>query len=148
MWLDRDMAAGGAVGKRRRRQTFSDAAIQFCLSIKCLFGLALRQTLGAGGEPAAAGVGAGLAGAGLQHGVPTSEDAAGPDHLPSQRRAPQLLVDRGVKFLGEGEWKRWEARGRVPPRVAQGASGHRRADAGDPCGRGHEQCDWRRADAA
>ena len=26
--------------------------------------------------------GAGLAGAGLQHGVPTSEDAAGPDHLP------------------------------------------------------------------
>lgn len=36
----------GASGKRGRQPTFSDAAIQFCLSIKCLFGLALRQILG------------------------------------------------------------------------------------------------------
>ena len=35
-----------ATGKRGRQRTFSDAAIQFCLSIKCLFGLALRQSLG------------------------------------------------------------------------------------------------------
>jgi hypothetical protein len=35
-----------ASGKRGRQQTFTDAAIQFCLSIKCLFGLALRQSLG------------------------------------------------------------------------------------------------------
>jgi len=35
-----------ATGKRGRQPTFSDAAIQFCLSIKCLFGLALRQSLG------------------------------------------------------------------------------------------------------
>lgn len=33
-------------GKRGRNRTFSDAAIQFCLIIKCLFGLPLRQTLG------------------------------------------------------------------------------------------------------
>ena len=33
-------------GKRGRQRTFSDAAIQFCLSIKCLFCLALRQSLG------------------------------------------------------------------------------------------------------
>jgi hypothetical protein len=33
-------------GKRGHQQTFSDAAIQFCLGIKCLFGLALRQSLG------------------------------------------------------------------------------------------------------
>lgn len=29
-----------------RSETYSDAAIQFCLSIKVLFGLALRQTIG------------------------------------------------------------------------------------------------------
>lgn len=47
MWLDRDMQwLAAPSGKRGRRQTFSDAAIQFCLSIKCLFGQALRQTLG------------------------------------------------------------------------------------------------------
>ena len=34
-----------ASGKRGRQQVFSDAAIQFCLRIKCLFGLALRQTV-------------------------------------------------------------------------------------------------------
>lgn len=33
-------------GKRGRRPTSSDAAIQFCLSIKCLFILAQRQALG------------------------------------------------------------------------------------------------------
>jgi hypothetical protein len=33
-------------GKRGRTPTLSDAAIQFCLSIKCLFDLALRQALG------------------------------------------------------------------------------------------------------
>lgn len=33
-------------GKRGRSPQFSDAAIQFCLTIKNLFGLALRQTTG------------------------------------------------------------------------------------------------------
>ena len=33
-------------GKRGCPATFSDAAIQFCLSIKVLFGLALRQAIG------------------------------------------------------------------------------------------------------
>ena len=33
-------------GKRGRQHIFSNAAIQFCLGIKCLFGLALRQSLG------------------------------------------------------------------------------------------------------
>jgi hypothetical protein len=32
-------------GKLGRDQTYSDAAIQFCLTIKGLFGLALRQSL-------------------------------------------------------------------------------------------------------
>ena len=47
IWLDKDMQwYAPASGKRGRQQTFTDAAIQFCLSIKCLFGLALRQSLG------------------------------------------------------------------------------------------------------
>lgn len=33
-------------GKQGRSQTFSDAAIQFCLSRKCLFGQPRRQALG------------------------------------------------------------------------------------------------------
>ena len=35
-----------ASGKRGRKRVFSGAAIPFCLRIKCLFGLALRQSLG------------------------------------------------------------------------------------------------------
>lgn len=34
-----------ANGRRGRQRVFSDAAIRFCLSIKCLFGPALRQSL-------------------------------------------------------------------------------------------------------
>ena len=47
IWLDRDTQWPGAPhGKRGRTRTFSDAAIQFCLTIKCLFNLALRQAVG------------------------------------------------------------------------------------------------------
>ena len=47
MWLDRRMQwLAAPSGKRRRRQTFSDAAIQFCVSIKCLFNQPLHQALG------------------------------------------------------------------------------------------------------
>ena len=46
-WLDKDMQCFPLpTGKRSCGPTFSDAAIQLCLSIKCLFGLALRQVLG------------------------------------------------------------------------------------------------------
>lgn len=42
LWLDNDMNwQAPTKGKRGRQPTFSDAAIQFCLTIKCLFGLAL-----------------------------------------------------------------------------------------------------------
>jgi hypothetical protein len=33
-------------GKRGRQQTYSDTAIQTCLTMKVLFGMALRQTMG------------------------------------------------------------------------------------------------------
>ncbi|MFT5934630.1 MAG: hypothetical protein ACI9M6_001684 [Hydrogenophaga sp.] len=47
IWRDKDMPRyATASGKRGRQRAFSDAAIPFCLSIKCLFGLALRQSLG------------------------------------------------------------------------------------------------------
>ena len=47
IWLDRDLQwTGMASGKRGRPSLFSDAAIQFCLTIKALFGLALRQAMG------------------------------------------------------------------------------------------------------
>ena len=59
LWLDRDMQwLAAPSGKRGRRQTFSDAAIQFCLSIKGLFRLALLNRFGQIGraqtEPVAA----------------------------------------------------------------------------------------------
>ena len=45
--LDRDMQCLAVPnGRRGRQRVFSETAIQFCLSIKCLFDLALRQSLG------------------------------------------------------------------------------------------------------
>lgn len=47
VWLDKDLQwYAPATGKRGRQPIFSDATIQFCLSIKSLFGLPLRQILG------------------------------------------------------------------------------------------------------
>jgi hypothetical protein len=47
IWLDPTMRwQGQPNGRRGRDQTFSDQAIQFCLSIKCLFNLPLRQAMG------------------------------------------------------------------------------------------------------
>ena len=95
-----------ASGKRGRQQTFTDAAIQFCLSIKCLFGLALRQSLGL--------IQSLLRLAGLNWRVPDFSTISRRQRtlqvqLPYQRSATalDLLVDStGIKFLGEGEWKR------------------------------------------
>ena len=47
IWFDPDMAwVPAPTGKRGRQPQYSDAAIQTCLSMKVLFGLALRQTTG------------------------------------------------------------------------------------------------------
>ncbi len=47
IWFDPEMAWMPApAGKRGRQQSFSDAAIQTCLTLKVLFGLPLRQTTG------------------------------------------------------------------------------------------------------
>ena len=47
IWFDPDMTWDAApTGRRGRHQTYSDAAIQTCLLMKVLFGMALRQTAG------------------------------------------------------------------------------------------------------
>ena len=107
MWLDQSMQwLAAPSGKRGRSPRFSDAAIQFCLSIKCLFGQPLRQTLGM--------VQSLLRLAKLDWPVPDFSTVCRRQktlqaqiiYRPSQ--APlQLLVDStGIKFLCEGEWKR------------------------------------------
>ena len=47
VWFDPQMEwLAGPRGHRSRPATFSDAAIQTCLTLKALFGLPLRQTTG------------------------------------------------------------------------------------------------------
>lgn len=95
-----------ASGKRGRQRTFSDAAIQLCLSIKCLFALALRQSLGL--------VQRLLCLAELDWKVPDySTVCRCQKNLQVQLpyRVATCALDRlvdstGSKFLGQGEWKR------------------------------------------
>ena len=47
IWFDPDMAwAAKPTGKRGRQPVYSNAAVQTCLTMKVLFGMALRQTTG------------------------------------------------------------------------------------------------------
>ncbi len=106
MWRYENMQwLGTPSGKRGRSPTFSDAAIQFCLSIKCLFGQPLRQALGM--------VQSLLRLAKLDWRVPDFSTVCRRQktlrvelsYQPSKSPL-QLLVDStGIKFLGEGEWK-------------------------------------------
>lgn len=106
LWIDKDMdwlAAGS--GKRGRAETFSDAAVQFCLMVKNLFGLALRQATGR--------VASLLKLSGLDWPMPDYSTLCRRQQrlqvCISYRPNPNglhLLVDStGVKMLGEGEWK-------------------------------------------
>ena len=106
VWLDADLQwQAPSSGRTGRPAVFSDAAIQFCLTLKCMFGLGLRQTTG-------------LAESLLQL---AKLDWAVPDYSTLCRRQKtlsvaitarpnnaglHLLIDStGVKMLGEGEWK-------------------------------------------
>ena len=93
-----------ASGRRGRQQTYSDAAIQACLTFKVLFGLPLRQTTGF--------VESLLKLVGLDWAVPdfstlcrrqrtltvalSYQGSAGPLHL--------LIDSTRIKAEGEGEW--------------------------------------------
>lgn len=105
IWFDPDMTwAAKATGKRGRQPIYSDPAIQPCLTMKVLFGMALRQTTGFVES--------------LLH--LTGLDWAVPDFSTLSRRQKTLAVNipfrgsqgplhllidsTGIKVEGEGEW--------------------------------------------
>lgn len=96
---------GSASGKRGRQPKYSEAAIQFCLTNKGLFNLALRQVMGMAQSL--------LKLAGLDWQVPDfSTVSRRQKDLPVTIGAQptttglHLPVDStGIKMLGEGEWK-------------------------------------------
>ena len=107
LWIDKEMSwQGEAAGKRGRIMTFSDAAIQFCLTIKGLFSLPLRQTTGF--------VESLLRLAGLTWPVPDYSTLCRRQktitvdipYRPSEKGLHLLVDSTGIKMLGEGEWKR------------------------------------------
>jgi hypothetical protein len=112
IWLDRDMQwLATPSGKRGRQQMFSDACIQFCLSLKCLFNLPLRQTLGL--------VQSLLQLAGLDWPVPDYSTLSRRQktlqvQLPYRRRGDgplDLLIDStGIKFCGRRRMETQKAR--------------------------------------
>jgi len=105
IWFDAEMNWDAApTGKRGRQPTYSDAAVQACLTMKVLFGMALRQTTGF--------VESLLRLTGLDWVVPDFSTLSrrqrtlavnipyrgskGPLHL--------LIDSTGIKVEGEGEW--------------------------------------------
>ena len=106
IWLDPSMNWHGQVsGKRGRSPTFSDEAIQFCLSIKCLFSLPLRQAMGMTQSL--------LQLAGLDWPVPDYSTVSrrqktlrvAIEVVPTTTGLHLLVDSTGIKMLGEGEWK-------------------------------------------
>jgi hypothetical protein len=96
---------GSASGKRGRIPKYSEAAVQFCLTVKGLFNLPLRQAMGMAQSL--------LELARLDWRVPDfSTVSRRQEHLSVTIGAQptttglHLLVDStGIKMLGEGEWK-------------------------------------------
>ena len=91
-------------GKRGRSATFTDAAIQACLTLKALFGLPLRQTTGL--------VASLLELAGLDWPVPDFSTlcrrqqglSVAIPYRPSSGALHLLIDSTGIKAEGEGEW--------------------------------------------
>jgi hypothetical protein len=126
IWLDKDMTwLAPHDGSPGRPAVFSDAAIQFCLTIKVLFKLPLRQGTGM--------VASLLKMADLNLAVPDYTTLCRRQktlavQIPYRRAdGPlNLLVDStGIKFLGDGEWnarkhgvqgrRYWRKMGWLPP---------------------------------
>ena len=106
VWLDPGMEwFSVSRNKPGRPAIFSDVAIEFCLTMKSLFGLALRQTTGF--------VESLLRLLGLDWRVPDFSTLSRRQRtlnvqipLQSRRECVHLLVDStGIKMMGEGEWK-------------------------------------------
>ena len=128
IWFDPEMIwAAKPTGKRGRQPVYSDAAVQTCLTMKVLFGMALRQTTGF--------VDSLLRLVGLDWDVPDFSTLSrrqktlavnipfrgsqGPLHL--------LIDSTGIKVEGEGEWnarKHGGAKRRVWRKVHLGIDEH------------------------
>ena len=105
IWFDPDMPwAAKPTGKRGRQPVYSDAAVQTCLTMKVLFGMALRQTTGF--------VESLLRLMGLDWDVPDFSTlsrrrktlAVNIPHRGSQGPLHLLIDSTGIKVDGEGEW--------------------------------------------
>ncbi|BAQ67653.1 transposase [Rhodovulum sulfidophilum] len=128
VWFDPDMVwHAEKSGKRGRPETFSDAAIQTCLTLKVLFGFPLRQTVGL--------VESLIRMAGLDWPVPDfstlcRRQARLAVQIPYRASGQplNLLIDStGIKFRGDGEWL---ARKHGASRRRQWRKGHLAMDAG------------------
>src|SRR6056297_3557650 len=106
IWVDPDMAwMPPPTGKRGRQPQYSDAAIQTCLTMKVLFGMALRQTTGF--------VESLLRLVGLNWSVPDFSTlsrrqkalAVTIPYRGSQGPLNLLIDSTGIKAEGEGEWQ-------------------------------------------
>ncbi len=104
-WFDPDMTwSPPPNGTRGRQQRYSDAAIQTCLTMKVLFGMALRQTTGF--------VESLLHLIGLNWAVPDFSTlcrrqktlAVNIPYRGSQGPLHLLIDSTGIKVEGEGEW--------------------------------------------
>ena len=105
IWFDPDMIwAATPTGKRGRQPVYSDAAVQTCLTMKVLFGMALRQTTGF--------VESLLRLISLDWDVPDISTlsrrqktlAVNIPHRGSQGPLHLLIDSTGIKVEGEGEW--------------------------------------------
>ncbi|NHN91086.1 IS5 family transposase [Acetobacter sicerae] len=105
VWFDPTMAWNGfPTGRRGRRPDYSDVAIQTCLTLKVLFGMALRQTTGF--------VESLLRLAGLAWSVPDFSTLCRRQKFLTvdipyrgSNEPLHLLIDStGIKIEGEGEW--------------------------------------------
>jgi hypothetical protein len=106
VWLDADVQwKAPSSGRAGRPTVFSDAAIHFCLTLKCMFGLGLRPATGLAESV--------LKFAQLDWNVPDYSTLSRRQKTLSvaitarpSRGGLHLLVDStGVKMLGEGEWR-------------------------------------------
>ncbi|KAF0675242.1 IS5 family transposase [Profundibacterium mesophilum] len=140
VWFDPEMVwHAKKSGKRGRPETFSDAAIQTCLTLKVLFGLPLRQTVGQAESLIRM---AGLDWPVPDHSTLCRRQARIAVQVPyrASRQPLNLLVDNeassaigprtmpnGIKFRGDGEW---QARKHGPSRRRQWRKVHIAMDAG------------------
>ncbi len=105
VWFDPNTVwHAGKAGKRGRPETFSDTAVQGCLTLKVLFGLPLRQTVGLVESLIRM---AGLDWPMLDYSTLCRRQARIGVQVPYRRSGKplNLLVDStGIKFRGNGEW--------------------------------------------